>query len=523
MVIKLYKKLFLANSIYYGHNYINCMNNESDINSKYYWSFSHGDNEPDINSKYYWFGLQCDNESDNEIKSINNMSQCDNESDNEIKSINNISQCDNESDNEIKSINNMSQGYNEFCNEIKLNNNDNISDKFPDNMSIINFGNSVISNDEIREIENFCKNIYYYQGNDKNLIEKNNLNPLSIYRIMSSLCRVYKNFLIDYLNCYMEKITIFKSFEKTDINEIILYKEMRNLMSLPVKYIFKKKGNSNKGVYGDVDGKIMNNIELCNNILGKTANEYNNIKEILNMENKDFYKKKFLKYCLDDLFEKNYSYLVKDYKEKKDIYKYVATNFLEILNKKNIKNKKGNRNQENLIDLNQKEHKRRGRKKEIGKNNSFEDEVVHDKFEKHNILDKIIRKYIYFLRQYLNSILEKNEIKNFEFHKIETASGQMKFYVIKKFFDSSVIETIAKERKRYKYPVNENLCSYIMDEEDKKFNEIKDILNKTNSDIYKNIFLENHIVELENGEKTSYNSILDLIEKENGGFRINCV
>ena len=28
MVIKLYKNLFLANSIYYGHNYINCMNSD---------------------------------------------------------------------------------------------------------------------------------------------------------------------------------------------------------------------------------------------------------------------------------------------------------------------------------------------------------------------------------------------------------------------------------------------------------------------------------------------------------------
>ena len=33
MAIKLYKKLLLANSIYYGHNYINCMEYESDDSS----------------------------------------------------------------------------------------------------------------------------------------------------------------------------------------------------------------------------------------------------------------------------------------------------------------------------------------------------------------------------------------------------------------------------------------------------------------------------------------------------------
>ena len=29
MAIKLYKELFLANSIFYGHSYINCMNNDN--------------------------------------------------------------------------------------------------------------------------------------------------------------------------------------------------------------------------------------------------------------------------------------------------------------------------------------------------------------------------------------------------------------------------------------------------------------------------------------------------------------
>ena len=155
--------------------------------------------------------------------------------------------------------------------------------------------------------------------------------------------------------------------------------------------------------------------------------------------------------------------------------------------------------------------KKRGRKRKSDINNSFEDEVIHDKNYRKNIIDKVIRKYKKFLPLYLNSILKKFKVENFKFQKIETVSGQMQFDVIKKFLDSSVEETIAKGRKKYKYQINKILCKYIKKSEDKRFNEIKSILKSKNRDVYKNIFLNDHISELENDEKISYNSILTSI------------
>lgn len=53
-----------------------------------------------------------------------------------------------------------------------------------------------------------------------------------------------------------------------------------------------------------------------------------------------------------------------------------------------------------------------------------------------------------------------------------------------------------------------------MEKNDEKFDKIKSILNMENSDIYENVFLKNHVVELENDEKISYGFILESIKNE---------
>ena len=90
---------------------------------------------------------------------------------------------------------------------------------------------------------------------------------------------------------------------------------------------------------------------------------------------------------------------------------------------------------------------------------------------------------------------------------------------IRKLLESNILNTVISGIIDLKTK-NERIIDAIMEKDDEKFNEIKSILKMKNSDFYKNIFLENHVAELENGEKISYNSILDSIKNKNGyGYR----
>ena len=229
------------------------------------------------------------------------------------------------------------------------------------------------------------------------------------------------------------------------------------------------------------------------------------------MKNKEFYENVFLKYDRKSLFKKYFRSIIKK-KKYICIIEDTIKNFYEILNIK-TKNQIENSSQEELIDLNQKKSKKRGRRKKLDKNKSSEDKVIHDKNEKWNIIDKIIRKYNYFLTIYLNSILEENKIKESMFNKIVISSGYIKIDKIIEFLESKISYTVISDRTKIK---NYEIIKAITEKNDKKFEEIKEILNKTNSDIYENIFLKNHAVKLKNEKEISYNSILNSIEEENG-------
>jgi len=501
MAIKLYKKLFLANSIYYGHNYINCMEYEYD----------------DETLKNY----------------VNNEFEADSFLKNYMEE---------KSYNEKESIDNGEQYF-------IVNKNNNISDKSPDNINY-NRNNNVINNKKTKEIQigdRIQKKLKYFnitkqkkRGRRKKLDKNNSSEDKVIHdkfekkNIIDKIIRKYNCFLQLYLNSILKKNKVkgfFQKFKTISGKKFDVIKEF--LDSCVVKTIAEENKRC----------KNKKNESLCTRIMNRKKEKYNEIKSILNRKNSDIYANIFLGNEVVKLKnEKEISYKsilnsIKDeygdkYRDKfndyaKDLIKTIdnITTRTSIKNKTQIKNEDYieinsdyNKNEglgEDFSNLNLIEYKRRSERKELDKNNLLEKEVLCTIDEKKYLMDIIIRKYNYFLIKYLNAVLKKDEIIYNKLNIIPTSCKLIQFDKIRELLESKVLYTVISEGKDYEKK-NERIIDALKKKNVEKFNEIKNILDMKNSDFYKNIFLENHVVELENGEKISYKSILNSIIEENG-------
>ena len=255
MAIKLYKKLFLANSIYYGHNYINCIDDSSFYDRLYF----HKNDIQNENS----YKQNNNNTGSNVVNSDNNL--INNNGDN-------VNLYNNTGSNVVNSDNNLinNSGYN-----VNLYNNA--------GSNIVNSVNNLINNNEIKLSEEACKKNKILPNIEQK--EKTKHNSFRKTDILDKIFRNYRLFLIQYLNKMLDDLHIKKKFFILDsYRSQIGAKIIKNFMNSVIKDVL---------IESKKDYVEKNNKKLCEEIIKSNDINLKHIQEIVKMRNIDFFEQVF--------------------------------------------------------------------------------------------------------------------------------------------------------------------------------------------------------------------------------------
>ena len=272
MAIKLYKKLLLANSMYYGHNYINCMNSVNGQNLQIYYGNG--------NTKYINDYVQDSMNSNYGYNNINCMNGNTQESDFQEVLLN------------------------IFKNESKYNE--------EDNSQYDNDGNNIDNNlINIHDNQDVKKEKIFLGKKRKDIPKK-----LSNVYIINKIFTNYKEFLIEYLNELLKKAYSFRRFTEIKTQNLSASYEYKEYLTSKVCDVIKKtstkftkslKKNKNENLYNTI---IRSNYD----------NRYYDIKRIFNMTIEEFYNKYYICKTENGTYDENspFSNFIKNLEKDED-------------------------------------------------------------------------------------------------------------------------------------------------------------------------------------------------------------
>ena len=395
MAIKLYKKLLLVNSIYYGHNYINCCESDSDSDKQnLIGNIFQSYEEISIfdDSEVYFckiFNLDINDTTNNkDINNVINNKDIDNTNNNQnINNVINNKDIDNTNNNKYinntinRKINSLQyKNISSFKENNFFNNNNNKQIDNNDNNIDNNKNNNKNNDNNINLQKNICSyNEFNLQCNniecEKNVVniknekikktfqnnkyknaskninnnhsvgnKKKTKRALSNVEIFDKVFTDCNRFLINCLNKLLpHKTYSYNKFIKISILHNSTIDVYKKYFTSKVCDVIKKTSTKITNCFP------MHNQNLYEEIMKKQGDKnYNEIINILNMSIKEFYHKNYICEKNDGSYDKNspFSNFIEKYKGDKSRFKEVVSNtdvLIEKIKSRNRTNKKSNK------------------------------------------------------------------------------------------------------------------------------------------------------------------------------------